>query len=181
MDFLFAIPSFIFHLVSTFFSWIFSVISVIIGIVLLPFVLAWGLLMEVGKALISIVLLPTLLFSHPGEISATQPVVGTTATVSNTYNLEQIYNDISQLEEAGRNMEPLRTYEKLGQCGIQMREYQKQAQNLVEITDALPMSYKGTLGSAALRLNSCVSCTTSAKKQCELVRLDLSDYKSNDE
>lgn len=99
MDFLFAIPSFIFHLVSTFFSLIFSVILGIVGIALSPFKLARGLLMGVDKALISIVLLPTLLFSHPGDISATQPVVGTSATVPNTYNLEKIYNDIAILND----------------------------------------------------------------------------------
>ncbi|MEG4428372.1 MULTISPECIES: hypothetical protein [unclassified Microcoleus] len=181
MDFLFAIPSFIFHLVSTLFSWIFSVILGIVGIALSPFKLARGLLMGVDKALISIVLLPTLLFSHPGDISATQPVVGTSATVPNTYNLEKIYNDISQLEEAGRNMEPLRNrenLEKLRQCGDKMREYQSQAEKLVEITEALPMPYNIALGAAARSLNSCVSCTTYAKKQCEMVRVDLSDYQS---
>jgi hypothetical protein len=171
-------------LISSLFSWVFGVISGIVGIVLWPVKLLWGLLMGVGKTLISIVLLPTLLFSHPGDISATQPITDTSVTVSNTYNLEQIYNDISRLEEAGRNMEPLRNLanlEKLRQCGDKMREYQSQAEKLVEITEALPMSYKITLGSAAIRLNSCVSCKTDAKKQCELVRQDLSDYKSNDE
>ena len=178
MDFLFAIPSFIFHLVSTFFSWIFSVILGIVGIALSPFKLARGLLMGVDKALISIVLLPTLLFSHPGDISSSQPVVATTPTIPNN-NLEQIFNEIKRLEFAGRNMEPLRTKEKSGQCGDKMREYQKQVENLVEITDALPMSYKVTLGIAAVNLQFCVSCTTYAKKQCEMVRVDLSDYQSS--
>lgn len=36
MDFLFAIPSFILHLISSLFSWAFSVISGIVGIFLLP-------------------------------------------------------------------------------------------------------------------------------------------------
>ena len=178
MDFLFAIPSFIFHLVSTFFSWAFSVISGIVGIFLLPVKLVWGLLMGVGKTLISIVLLPTLLFSHPGDISSSQPVVATTPTIPNN-NLEQIFNEIKRLEFAGRNMEPLRTKEKSGQCGDKMREYQSQAEKLVEITEALPMPYNIALGAAARSLNSCVSCTTYAKKQCEMVRVDLSDYQSS--
>ncbi|MEZ2235069.1 hypothetical protein [Microcoleus sp.] len=179
MDFLFAIPSFIFHLVSTFFSWIFSVISVIIGIVLLPFVLAWGLLMEVGKALISIVLLPTLLFSHPGDISSSQPVVATTPTIHNN-NVEQIFNDIQQLELVGRNMEPSRTYEQLGQCVILTQEYQNQAEKLIERTNDLPMSYKVTLWPAATGLKSCLSCNTTSIKQhsCNAVRMGLSDYQS---
>ncbi len=181
MDFLFAIPSFIFHLVSTFFSWIFSVILGIVGIALSPFKLAWGLLMGVGKMLISILLIPTLLFSHPGDISSSQPVVATTPTIPNTYNLEQIYNEINELERAGRAMEPLRnSYQTLGQCGDKMREYQKQAKNLVEITDALPMSYKVTLGIAAGDLNFCVSCMSSAQNSCKLVRMSLTDY-LNDE
>lgn len=180
MDFLFAIPSFIFHLISSLFSWVFSVISGILGIVIWPVKLLWGFLMGVGKTLISIVLLPTLLFSHPGDISATQPVVSTTPAIPNN-NIEQIYNEISLLEKAGINMEALRTPETLGQCGDQMRKYQKQAQDLVEITDALPLSSYATLMSAARTLNTCVSCQTDAKKQCELVRQDLSNYQSNDE
>ena len=179
MDFLFAIPSFIFHLVSSFFSWIFSVILGIVGIALSPFKLAWGLLMGVGKMLISILLIPTLLFSHPGDISSSQPVVATTPTIPNTYNLEQIYNDIKELELAGRAMEPLRnSYQTLGQCGDKMREYQDQATNLIDQTNALPIKYNITLGSAAIRLKSCVSCTTYAKQQCEMIQVDLSDYQS---
>lgn len=180
MDFLFAIPNFIFHLISSLFSWVFSVISGLLGIVIWPVKLLWGLLMGVGKTLISIVLLPTLLFSHPGDISATQPVVSTTAAIPNN-NIEQIYNEINELERAGRAMEPLRnSYQTLGQCGDKMREYQKQAKNLVEITDALPMSYKVTLGIAAGDLNSCVSCMSSAQNSCKLVRMSLTDY-LNDE
>lgn len=178
MDFLFAIPSFILHLISSLFSWAFSVISGIVGIFLLPVKLVWGLLMGVGKTLISIVLLPTLLFSHPGDISSSQPVVATTPTIPNN-NLEQIFNEIKRLEFAGRNMEPLRTKEKSGQCGDKMREYQKQVENLVEITDALPISYKVTLGIAAGNLQFCVSCISSAQDSCKLVRMDLSDYQSS--
>ncbi|MEG4849586.1 hypothetical protein QUB10_01600 [Microcoleus sp. B5-D4] len=177
MDFLFAIPSFILHLISSLFAWVFSVLSGIVGIFLLPVKLVWGLLMGVGKTLISIILLPTLLFSHPGEISSSQPVVATTPTIPNN-NLEQIFNEIKRLEFAGRNMEPLRTKEKLGQCGDKMREYKAQAENLINKTNALPIKYKITLGSAAIRLDSCVSCTTDAKQQCEMVRVDISDYQS---
>ncbi|MEG5162253.1 hypothetical protein QUB37_17645 [Microcoleus sp. AT3-A2] len=177
MDFLVAIPSFIIHLISSLFSWVFSVLSGIVGIFLLPVKLVWGLLMGVGKTLISIVLLPTLLFSHPADISLSQPVVATNPTIPNN-NLELIFNDIKRLEFAGRNMEPLRTQERLGQCGDKMREYQKQAENLVEITDALPMSYKVTLGIAAGDLKSCVSCMSSAQDSCKLVRMGLSDYQS---
>ncbi|MEG3967058.1 hypothetical protein QUA00_05295 [Microcoleus sp. T2B6] len=177
MDFLFAIPSFIFHLISSLFSWVFSVLSGIVGIFLLPVKFVWGLLMGVGKTLISIVLLPTLLFSHPGDISSSQPVVATTPTIPNN-NLEQIFNEIKRLEFAGRNMEPLRTKEKSGQCGDKMREYKAQAENLINKTKALPIKYKITLGSAAIRLDSCVSCTTDAKQQCEMVLVDLSDYQS---
>ncbi|MEG3925901.1 hypothetical protein [Microcoleus sp. D3_18a_C4] len=181
MDFLFAIPSFIFHLVSTFFSWIFSVILGIGGIALSPFKLAWGLLMGVGKALISIVLLPTLLFSHPGDISATQPVVGTSATVPNTYNLEQIYDDISRLEEEGRKLKPLSNNYQREQCVIQMQEYQNQAAELVEKTKALPDQFN-TLKAAAGSLNSCLSCRTSSLEQhsCNAVSMGLRDY-LNDE
>ena len=59
-----------------------------------------------------------------------------------------------------------------------MREYQDQVKNLIDKTNALPLEYKMTLGSAAIRLNSCVSCSTDAKQQCEMIRLDLSDYQS---
>jgi hypothetical protein len=186
MDFLFAIPSFIFNLISGLFSWVFGVISGIVGIVLWPVKLLWGLLTWVGKTLISIVLLPTLLFSHPGDlsatqgnISATQPVVATTTTVSDTYNLEQIYKDINNLQRAGRDMEYLRTYENSAQCGIQMRKYQSQAQALVNQTNALPKEYSITLGAAAIRLNMCVSCKPyAAKQECNLVLQELSDYQS---
>ena len=178
MDFLFAIPNFIFYLISSLFSWVFSVISGIVGIVLWPVKLLWGLLMGLGKTLISIVLLPTLLFSHPADISATQPIVSTSATVSNTYNLEQIFNDIQELELAGIKMQPLRNNKNLRECGIQMREYQDQVKDLIERTNALPIQYKITLGAAASRLNSCVSCTTSAQDSCKLVRMELNDYES---
>ena len=192
MDFLFAIPSFIFHLISTLFSWVFSVISGMVGIVVWPFKLVWGLLMGVGKTLISIILLPTLLFSHPGDISTAQPVVGKTAAIAqpvvektaaipNTYYLEQIYNDINELERAGREMDRLRnSYDlsDLKQCGDKMREYQDQVADLIDMTATLPIQYKITLGAAATRLNSCVSCSTSAEKQCDLVLQELSDYQS---
>lgn len=181
MDFLFAIPSFIFHLISSLFSGVFSFIFGIIGIVVWPFKLVWGLLMGVGKTLISIVLLPTLLFSHPGDISTAQPVVDKTAAIPNTYNLEQIYNDINDLERAGREMDLLRNSYDLSdrrQCGDKMREYQDQVADLIDMTATLPIQYKITLGAAAKRLNSCVSCSTSAEKQCDLVLQELSDYQS---
>ncbi|KOR33639.1 MULTISPECIES: hypothetical protein [Planktothricoides] len=178
MDFLFAIPSFILKLISSLFYWVFSLISGILGVMLLPFKLLWGLFMGVGQTIISIVLLPILLFSNSGDISATQPVVITSDTVSNNYHLEEIYNDIIQLEKAGRNMEFLRSYENLEECGSKMRGYQDKVKILIDKTNALPIKYKMTLGSAAIRLNSCVSCSTEAKKQCEMIRLDLSDYQS---
>ena len=177
MDFLFAIPSFIFHLVSTLFSWVFSFIFGIVGIVIWPFKLVWGLFMGGGKLLISVLLAPISLFYHPADISAAQSVVGTIPTSPNN-SLEQIFNDIQGLELAGRQMEPLRNNAKLGQCGILMREYQNQVENLVEITNALPMQYKITLGAAATKLNSCVSCSTSAKDSCKQVRDNLNYYQS---
>lgn len=178
MEFLFAIPSFIFHLVANLFSWVFSLIGGILGIVIWPFKLVWGLVMGVGKLIISVLLAPFLLFSHPAQISAAQPVVGTIPTIPNN-SIEQIFNDIQELESVGREMEPLRNNEKLsGQCGILMREYLNKVENLREITNALPIQYKITLGAAVTRLESCVSCKTSAKESCNKVLMDLNDYQS---
>ncbi len=183
MDFLFAIPSFIFHLISSLFSWVFGVISGIVGIVLWPVKLLWGLLMGVGKTLISIVLLPTLLFSHPADISATQPIVGTSSTVSNTYNLEQIYNDISRLEKEGRKLKPLSNNYQIEQCDIQMQEYQNQAAELVEKMKDWPDQFNG-LNLAAKSLNPCLSCRTSSSNlnlhSCNAVRMGLNEYLNDD-
>jgi hypothetical protein len=177
MGFLFAIPSFIIHFLANLLSWFFSLIGGILGIVIWPFKLVWGLFMGVGKLLISVLVAPFLLFSHPAEISAAQPVVGTVPPIPNN-RIEQIFNDIKSLELAGRQMEPLRNNENLGQCGILMRDYQIEADNLVEITNDLPRQYKATLGAAAISLNECVSCKTTAQNSCERVRDNLNDYQS---
>ena len=178
MDFLFAIPSFIFHLVSTLFSWVFSFIFGIVGIVIWPFKLVWGLFMGGSKLLISVLLAPISLFYHPADISAAQPVVGTIPTIPNN-SIEQIFNDIQELESAGRQMEPLRNNEKfLGQCGSLMRKNQNKVENLREITNALPIQYKITLGAAVTSLESCVSCKTTAQDSCNRVRENLNYYQS---
>ena len=178
MDFLFAIPSFLFHLVSSFFSLIWGIIVGIVGIVIWPFKLGWGLVMGAGKLIISILLAPLLLFYHPSaaNVSAAQPVTGTIPAISNS-SLEQIFNEIQQLELAGREMEPLRTKENAAQCGIRMREYQNKAENLEEKIKDLPPEYN-SLNAAARGLELCVSCASFAKNSCKGVRVNLNDYQS---
>lgn len=175
MDFLFAIPIAILHLISSLFSWIFSIISWLIGIVLLPLKLVWGVFTGIFKFIISVFLAPFLLFSHPVNVPTAQAAVPTVPVIPNS-RLEQIFNDIQQLELAGRRMEPLRANGDLAQCGSKMREYQYQAEDLVQRTNDLPIKYKITLGAAATRLKSCVSCSPFAQDSCDRVAEDLKDY-----
>lgn len=175
MDFLFAIPIFILQLVSNLFSLIFGVIAWLVGIILWPLKLVWGICIGIGKFILSVFLAPFLLFSHPANVSAAQPVVSTVTAIPNS-RLEQIFNDIQQLESAGRQMENLRNKGDLAQCGSKMREYQTQAENLVEKTKYLPHEYIA-LGSAAGSLRMCVSCSYSAQDSCDRVADDLNYYK----
>lgn len=182
MNFLFSIPSFIFYLGSTLFSGFFSFVNKILSVFVcnVQLVLKWKPLMPCSKLIIAIILAPILLFVQPANISIAQSIVPTIATIPNN-NLEQIFNDIQELELAGIKMQPLRNNKNLRECGIQMREYQDQVKDLIERTNALPLQYKITLGAAAIRLNSCVSCTTSAQDSCKLVRMELNDYESMSE
>jgi len=170
VDFLFAIPSFIFH-----------VIGWIIGIFLWPFKLIWGLFIGTGKVIFSVLLAPFLLFSHPANVSAAQPATPTppVPAILNS-QIEQIFNDIQQLELAGRQMEYSRNEWRNGnstQCGILMRDYQNKAKKLVDKVKDFPPKYIA-LGSAAGGLEMCVSCMSSAQESCDVVRMNLNDYQS---
>ncbi|MGA9380163.1 MAG: hypothetical protein WBV73_15470, partial [Phormidium sp.] len=108
-------------------------------------------------------------------VSAAQPTTPAVPAIANS-QFEQIFNDIQQLELAGRQMEYLRNNGDLAQCGSKMREYQKQAENLVDKTKYLPHEYIA-LGSAAGSLWMCVSCSSSAQDSCDRVADDLNYYK----
>lgn len=94
--------------------------------------------------------------------------------------ISKISAKISSLYKQGVAMERYRNTEELSSlktCGELMRRYQSQAKVIREEAEALPIKYHN-LNLAAIELNMCVSCSSSAGEACQRVSEALSKSKN---
>ena len=87
-----------------------------------------------------------------------------------------VFEALKRLEQQGRSMESLRrnqTTEKIRECGNLMRERQPIAGDLRSKAELLPQPFSILLTPAAIELNLCVSCASSAMDNCNQAKSSL--------
>jgi hypothetical protein len=108
-----------------------------------------------------------------GTISLTENKSEVTTAEKNAF---EVFDNLKQLEQQGRNMESLRSNqstEKIKECGNLMRERQPLADDLRSKAESLPQPFSILLTSAAIELKLCVSCASSAIDNCNRAKTSL--------
>jgi hypothetical protein len=108
-----------------------------------------------------------------GTISLTQ---NKSAIANAEKNAFAVFDALRRLEQQGRSTESLRSnqsIEKIRECGNLMRERQLIADDLRSKAESLPQPYSFLLGTAAIELKLCVSCSSFAIDNCDRAKSSL--------
>ncbi len=95
---------------------------------------------------------------------------------------EKIFNQLSELENQGREMQSFRNTDKLEKvrdCGNLMRKNQEIAEDLKNKAEKLLKLLSIKLSAVAIDLKMCVSCSSSAIESCDRAKSSLNEIKSD--